>query len=412
MRAGEVVSANPFSLVGMSWTWIYNLRSISGRGARRWFEAIFLSTVICLSAGCTKPGAGGMSSEPPEVLVTEVQQKDVPIVREWIGSLDGSVNADIRARVSGYLISRNYKEGSLVHQGDLLFQIDPSVYEAAVEQAKSGVAQAEANQLQAQQTEQREVQLFEQKVESQQSRDNAVQNNTAAKAALKAQQAALKQAELNLEFTQVTAPITGVAGIANPGIGDLVGPSDSQPLTTVSTLDPIKAYIQISEQDYLKVAQRIVEDRANPTPAPPAEIILADGSLYPQQGKFSAIDRQVDDQTGTIRLAALFPNPDNILRPGQFVRVRVTVKTVHGALLVPQRAVNELQTSYELAVVGADNKAEIRSVKVGDRIGSLWVVEDGLKPGERVVVEGLQKVRDHEPVKTVEWNPAQSERSQ
>jgi membrane fusion protein (multidrug efflux system) len=353
-----------------------------------------------------------MSSEPPEVLVTEVQQKDVPIVREWIGSLDGSVNADIRARVSGYLISRNYKEGSLVHQGDLLFQIDPSVYEAAVEQAKSGVAQAEANQLQAQQTEQREVQLFEQKVESQQSRDNAVQNNTAAKAALKAQQAALKQAELNLEFTKVAAPIIGVAGIANPGIGDLVGPSDSQPLTTVSTLDPIKAYFQISEQDYLKVAQRIVEDRANPTPAPPVEIILADGSLYPQQGKFSAIDRQVDDQTGTIRLAALFPNPDNILRPGQFVRVRVIVKTVHGALLVPQRAVNELQTSYELAVVGADNKAEIRSVKVGDRIGSLWVVEDGLKPGERVVVEGLQKVRDHEPVKTVAWNPAHSEQSQ
>ncbi len=396
----------------MSWTWIYNLRSLSGRGARRWFEAIFLSAVICLSAGCTKPGPGGMSSEPPEVLVTEVLQKDVPIVREWIGSLDGSVNADIRARVSGYLMSRNYKEGSLVHQGDLLFQIDPSVYEAAVEQAKSGVAQAEANQVQAEQTEQREVQLFEQKVESQQSRDNAVQNNTAAKAALKAQQAALKQAELNLEFTKVAAPITGVAGIANPGIGDLVGPSDSQPLTTVSTLDPIKAYFQISEQDYLKVAQRIVEDRANPTPAPPVEIILADGSLYPQHGKFSAIDRQVDDQTGTIRLAALFPNPDNILRPGQFVRVRVIVKTVHGALLVPQRAVNELQTSYELAVVGADNKAEIRSVKVGDRIGSLWVVEDGLKPGERVVVEGLQKVRDHEPVKTVAWNPAHSEQSQ
>lgn len=399
-----------FYEVGMKGTSICRGPLTEGRSAR-WLETFFLSTVICLFAGCTKPGTGGAFSGPPEVLVTEVLQKDIPVVREWIGSLDGSVNADIRARVSGYLISRDYREGSLVHQGDPLFQIDPSVYEAAVEQAKSAVAQAEANQLQAEQTEQREVQLFEQKVESQQSRDNAVQNNTAAKAALKAQQAALKQAQLNLEFTKVTAPITGVAGIANPGIGDLVGPSDSQPLATVSTLDPIKAYFQISEQDYLKVAQRIVDDRTNPIPAPPVEVILADGSLYPHQGKFSAIDRQVDDQTGTIRLAALFPNPDNILRPGQFVRVRVTVKTIRGALLVPQRAVNELQTSYELAVIGAENMAEIRSIKVGERIGSLWVVEDGLKPGERVVVEGLQKVRDHEPVKPAEWNPARPEQS-
>jgi membrane fusion protein (multidrug efflux system) len=410
--AAELVRAKLFSFVGMNGIWIDSDGLIGRFGIKRRFEVGLLCAVLCVSTGCTKPGTGGQTGGAPEVLVTEVLQKDVPVVREWIGSLDGSVNADIRARVSGYLISRNYKEGSLVHQGDPLFQIDPSVYEAAVEQAKSAVAQAEANQLQAEQTEKREVQLFEQKVESQQNRDNAVQNNTAAKAALKAQQAGLRQAELNLEFTKVTAPITGVAGIANPGIGDLVGPSDSQPLTTVSTLDPIKAYFQISEQDYLKVAQRIVEDHANPTPAPPVEIILADGSLYPQQGKFSAIDRQVDDQTGTIRLAALFPNSNNILRPGQFVRVRVTVKTVRGALLVPQRAVNELQTSYELAVVGADNKAEIRPVKVGERVGSLWVVEDGLKPGERVVVEGLQRVRDHEPVKPAEWNPALSEQSQ
>ena len=345
--------------------------------------------------------------------MTEAIQQDVPVVREWIGSLDGSVNADVRARVSGYLISQNYKEGAVVKQGDLLFQVDPSVYEAAVEQAKASVAQAEANQLQTEQTEQRETQLYQQKVESKQNLDNAVQNNTAAKAQLKAQQAAQRQAELNLEFTKITAPISGIAGIANPGIGDLVGPSDTNPLTTISTVNPIKVYFQISEQDYLKVAQdRAEANGTNPGWPPPVQIILADGTLYPRQGKFSAVDRQVDNQTGTIRLAALFPNPDNILRPGQFVRVRVTVRTLHGALLVPQRAVNEMQTSFELAVVGADNKAEIRTVKVGERVGSLWVVEDGLKPGERVVVEGLQKVRDNEAVKPTEWKPEHSIQSQ
>jgi membrane fusion protein (multidrug efflux system) len=301
----------------------------------------------------------------------------------------------------------------VVKQGDLLFQIDPSVYEAAVEQAKASLAQAQANQLQTEQTEQRETQLFEQKVESAQNRDNAVQSNTAAKAAVKAQEATLRQAELNLEFTKITAPIGGVVGIANPGIGDLVGPGDANPLATISTVDPIKVYFQISEQDYLKVAQDRVEANGNnPGWPPPVQIILADGTLYSPQGKFSAVDRQVDNQTGTIRLAALFPNPDNVLRPGQFVRVRVTVRTLHGALLVPQRAVNEMQTSFEMAVVGADNTAEIRTVKVGERVGSLWVVEDGLKPGERVVVEGLQKVRDNEPVKPTEWKPEQPAQSQ
>jgi RND family efflux transporter MFP subunit len=383
------------------------------RFSRIWFNSIVLITIVTVFAGCSKSGSEGLTSGPPEVLVTEPVQQDIPVVREWIGSLDGSVNADVRARVSGYVISQNYKEGTVVKQGDLLFQIDPSVYEAAVEQAKAGLAQAQANQLQTEQTEQRETQLFEQKVESAQNRDNAVQSNTAAKAAVKAQEATLRQAELNLEFTKITAPISGVVGIANPGIGDLVGPGDANPLATVSTVDPIKVYFQISEQDYLKVAQdRAEANGTNPGWPPPVQIILADGTLYPRQGKFSAVDRQVDSQTGTIRLAALFPNPDNILRPGQFVRVRVTVRTLHRALLVPQRAVNEMQTSFELAVVGADNKAEIRTVKVGERVGSLWVVEDGLKPGERVVVEGLQKVRDNEPVKPTEWKPEHSAQSQ
>ncbi len=356
-----------------------------------------------LLSGCSKSRPEMPKFGPQEVLVTEVVQKDVPVVREWIGSLDGSVNADIRARVSGYLVSQNYKEGTFVHQGDLLFQIDSSTYEAAVEQAKSSLAQSQANQLQAEQTEKRETQLFQQKVESEQNRDNAVQANVAAQAEVKAQQAALRQAQLNLQFTRITAPVSGIAGIANPGIGDLVGPSDAQPLTTMSTVDPIKAYLKISEQDYLKFARKVEGARSAGEMAPPVEIILADGLLYPHPGKFSAVDRQVDQQSGTIRLAALFPNPDNILRPGGFVRVRVIVRNIVGALLVPQRAVTELQTSYQLALVDAENKVEIRAVKVGERVGIFWVIEEGIKLGDRVIVEGVQKVQDGQLVKPMPW---------
>jgi membrane fusion protein, multidrug efflux system len=359
--------------------------------------------VSLLLSGCSKKGVDESSLGPPEVLVTDVIRKDVPVVREWIGSLDGSVNADVRARVSGYLISQNYKEGRRVKEGDLLFQVDPSTYEAAVEQSKSALAQAQANQLQTQQTEERETRLFEQKVESQQNRDNAVQANASAKAEVKAQEAMLRQAQLNLDFTRVTAPITGIAGIANPGIGDLVGPSDSQPLMTISTVDPIKAYFNVSEQEYLKVASSYEEDRATGKSPPPVEIILADGSVYPHQGKFSAVDREVDQQTGTIRLVALFPNGENILRPGGFVRVRVTVKQIKQALLVPQRAVNELQASYEVVVVNPDGKAETRLVKPGVRDGSLWVIEEGLHPGDRVVVEGAWRVREGQTVKALPW---------
>jgi membrane fusion protein (multidrug efflux system) len=354
-------------------------------------------------SACSKSEQGKISFGPPEVLVTEVLQKDVPVIKEWIGSLDGSVNADIRARVSGYVVSQNYQEGKVVKTGDLLFQIDPTTYQAALEQAKAALAQAEANQLQTDQAEKRMLELYAQRVESAQNRDNAVQQNDAAKAAVKAQQAAARQAEINLEFTRLTAPVTGIAGIANVNIGDLVSPSDAQPVTTISTVDPIKAYFQISEQDYLKAQESLERDSTGKILAPPIELILADDRLYAEKGKFSAVDRQVDAQTGTIRLAALFPNPQNILRPGQFVRVRLTVRTRRGALVVPQRAVNQLQSSYEVAVVGADNKAQVRSVKVGELFGSLWVIEDGLKPGERVVVEGLQKVRDGEPVKPVPW---------
>ncbi|MBV9672035.1 MAG: efflux RND transporter periplasmic adaptor subunit, partial [Verrucomicrobia bacterium] len=250
--------------------------------------------------------------------------------------------------------------------------------------------------------------LYAQKVESAQNRDNAIQQNDAAKAVVKAQQAAVRQAEINLGFTQLKAPVTGIAGIANPGIGDLVSPSDAQPLVTISTVDPIKAYFQVSEQEYLKAQESMPRDSAGKMVAPPVEMILSDGTLYGEKGTFSAVDRQVDAQTGTIRLAALFPNPLRILRPGQFVRVRVTVRTRRGALLVPQRAVNQLQASYQVAVVGADNKASVRTVKVGELLGSLWVIEDGLKPGERIVVEGLQKIHDGEVVNPAPWTKTAS----
>jgi RND family efflux transporter MFP subunit len=365
--------------------------------------AMFGYCLLCFLSACSKPEQGKLSFGPPEVLVTEVLQQDVPVIKEWIGSLDGSVDADVRARVSGYLVSQNYQEGRLVKTGDLLFQVDPTIYEAALEQAKAALAQAKANQLQTDQAEKRTLELFAQRVESAQDRDNAVQQNDAAKAAVQAQEAAVHQAEINLGFTRLTAPVTGIAGIANVNIGDLVSPTDGQPVTTVSTVDPIKAYFQISEQDYLKAQQSLERDPTGKILAPPIELILADDTLYAEKGKFSAVDRQVDAQTGTIRLAALFPNPQNVLRPGQFVRVRLTVRTRHGALVVPQRAVNQLQSSYEVAVVGPDNKAQVRSVKVGELFGSLWVIEDGLKPGERVVVEGLQKVRDGQPVKPVPW---------
>ena len=381
-----------------------------GASPYRALSLLLCCALVPLLSNCSKRPS--FEFGPQEVFVSDVIQQDVPIVKEWVGSLDGSVNADVRARVSGYVISQNYKEGRLVHKGDLLFQIDPSVYEAAVEQSKSALAQAQANQLQTQQTEDRETRLFEQHVESAQNRDNAVQANASAKAEVQAQEAALRQAQLNLDFTRITAPVTGIAGIANPGIGDLVGPSDSQPLMTMSTVDPIKAYLYVSEPDYLKSARRVEQERAAGEAPPPVEIILADGTLYPRQGRFSAADRDVDQQTGTIRLVALFPNPDNILRPGGFVRVRVTARKIKGALLVPQRAVNQLQTSYEVAVVGADNKAEIRSVKVGDQFGSLWVIEDGVKPGDRIIVEGAQKVRDGELVKPMPWKPSEAVKAQ
>src|SRR5713226_8226219 len=365
-----------------------------------------IATVILLgSVGCGK--SEQPQARPPEVEVVQVKQKDVPIYKEWVGTLEGFVNAQIKPQVTGYLLRQTYKDGSFVRKDQLLFEIDPRTFHPVVSQTKGQLAnaeqqlaQAEANQVKAQLDVNRYVPLAKEKAVTQQDLDNAVQANRAAQAAVRAAKAQidaakaqLDAAQLNLSFTKVVSLIDGIAGIAQAQIGDLVTPTSV--LTTVSTVDPIKVYFPVSEQEYLNYI------RENPDAAKRAaqegqlglELLLADGMLYSHKGTFSLADRQVDVKTGTLRLEGLFPNPGNILRPGQFARVRAVIKTRSGALLVPQRAVTELQGSYQVAVVGSDNKVSIRPVKVAERIGTEWIIDAGLKPGERVVAEGVQRVK-------------------
>ena len=338
---------------------------------------------------------------PPEVAVVAVEQKDVPIYQEWVGTLDGFVNAQIKPQVTGYLLRRAYEEGSFVRQGQLLFDIDPRTFQAALDHAKGQLAnaegqlgEAEANQVKAQIDVDRYGPLAKAQAVSQQELDHAVQGNIAAQAQVRAAQAQIEAAraqmvaaQLNLGFTKIVSLIDGIAGIAQAQIGDLVAPASL--LTTVSTLDPIKVHFPVSEQDYLTyVAHGRARERQWPL-----ELLLVDGTRYPRKGAFSLADRQVDVRTGTLRLEGLFPNPGSILRPGQFARVRAITTTKKGALLIPQRAVTELQGSYQVAVVGEENTVEIRPVKVGERIGTLWIVNEGLTPGERVVADGIQRVR-------------------
>jgi membrane fusion protein, multidrug efflux system len=328
---------------------------------------------------------------PPDVVVADVTQKDVPIYAEWVGTTEGNVTAQIRARVQGYLQRRSYDEGTLVRTGDVLFVIDPRPYQAALDQAKGELGRADAALTKAQQDVTRFTPLAAEKAISQQELDNAVQASRAGKAAVDSARAAVQKAQLNLDWTQVTSPIDGIAGIAVAQVGDLVG--ESTLLTTVSQVDPIKVSFPISEQEYLRYADTI--ELRNPKPREARlDLVLADGSVYAERGRAAVANREVDLKTGTMMVVALFPNPRNLLRPGQYAKVRATTETRHGALLVPQRAVQELQGNYQVAVVGPDNKVAMRTVKVGARVGNLWVVDEGLKPGERIVVEGLQKVRD------------------
>jgi membrane fusion protein, multidrug efflux system len=387
---------------------------------------------------------------PPDVEVVRVEQKDVPVYSEWIGTTEGMVNADIKAQVTGYLLRQNYQEGSFVKKGQLLFEIDPRPFQAIVNQAKAELAksesqvqqaisqldqavaqlaqansqllQAEANQRKTQLDVNKYGPLVEQKAVTQQEFDNADQANAAtraqvdaaksqikaatagvgtakaailtAKAQVESSQAAVRTAELNLSFTRIISPIDGIAGIAQAQVGNLIS-TTSAPLTTVSTVDPIKVFFTLSEQQYLAFNKRnLIDARRGASVAQiPLELILADGTNYSQSGNFFFADRQVDQKTGAIRLAGIFPNPGNVLRPGQYGRVRAVTATKPAALLVPQRAVSELQGSYQVAIVGGDNKIEMRTVKVGERSGQQWIIEEGLKPGETVVVEGTQKIK-------------------
>jgi RND family efflux transporter MFP subunit len=374
--------------------------------------------VIGLVAGALRPkrASGAGTETPPDVMVAQVEQRDVPIYGEWIGTLDGFVNADVRAQVTGYLVRQDYKEGAFVNKGQLLFEIDPRPFQAALDQAEGQLAQAtaqlanaEAVQVRTQLDVERYTPLAKEQAASQQDLDNATQNNLAAKATvatakaqIKTAEAAVETAKLNLGFTRLTAPISGIAGQAQLQVGALVNTS-STPVTTVSTLDPIRDYFTVSEQDYIELQKQFSSsDRQRWK----LQLILADGTIYPHEGAFYFAGRAVDQNTGAIQLAALFPNPGNVLRPGQYGKVRAVVRIEKGALLVPQPAVAELQGNYQVDVVGEDGKIAIRPVKVGDRIGTMWIIQDGLKPGERVVAEGQQTLL---PGMTVQPKPFVSE---
>jgi membrane fusion protein (multidrug efflux system) len=358
---------------------------------------VWLGAVLCL--GCKQEASSTPAHPVPEVEVVEVVQKDMPIYSEWVGTTEGHVNAKIRAQVTGYLLKRPYIEGAFVKTGDLLFELDPSKFRVSLDQAKGDLAKAQAQLMKAKLDVERDRPLAKQGAISQKELDDSIQAYEAAKGAGATAKAAVDQAKLNLEWTKVTAPIDGVAGIAQAQIGDLVDPNTV--LTSISTLDPIRVYFSASEQEYLAAAEKIAsryETRARDPRSledlpPNVEMILSDGTLYQHKGRFFLADRQVDVKTGTIRIAALFPNPGNILRPGQFARVRAVTKTKEGALLVPQRAVTEMQGSYQVAVVTPDNRVDIRAVKVGERAGNLWIIDQGVDAGDRVVVEGLQKLK-------------------
>ncbi|MGZ8427666.1 MAG: efflux RND transporter periplasmic adaptor subunit [Candidatus Binatia bacterium] len=406
MRCREIICRPNFSDLNVS---EQTLKYVNGRlkntvkissGVPVLATAIFLSSLGCGKSEPPKP-------PPPDVQVVQVEQKDVPIWKEWIGTLDGLVNAQIRPQVTGYLLRQTYTDGAFVKKGQLLFEIDARTFQAALDQAKGQVANAEgqlataqANQVKAQNDVARYTPLAKEQAIPQQDLDNAIQANQAAQAQVQAARAGVEaakakvaSAQLDVGFTKVVSLIDGIAAIAQAQIGDLV--SQNTLLTTVSTVDPIKVYFPVSEREYLEYVKDRPDaaKRAAAEPQLQLQLVLADGSVYPQKGRFSFADRQVDVKTGTLRLQGIFPNPGNVLRPGQYARIRAVIKTARDALLVPQRAVTEQQGSYQVAVVTSGNTIEIRPVKVGERAGTQWIIEDGLKPGEKVVAEGLQQVQ-------------------
>lgn len=355
--------------------------------------------------GCSRKAAQ-VAPSAPEVLVTTVTPQDVPRVLERVATLDGFINANINAQVQGYIVSRDYQEGNVVKKGDLLFTIDPRPFEAALAQAKGTLAKDQANKIKADADKKRAIDLFKKKVISDSERDTAIAAADSSTANVEADQAAVQQAEINLSYTKITAPIDGMVGFANNQVGDLVGPSTG-PLTTMSQVDPIKAVVTAGEGPFTDFVSRHPDatERNAYVKTLQFELILGNGEVYPQKGNFYALDRSLDVKTGSIRYYVTFPNPGNVLRPGQFGNVRFVADMKKGAMVIPQEAVNELQGSYQVAVVGDDNKVGIRPVKMGERIGAMWEVTEGLKPGEKVVVQGIQKAREGVQVTVKEWTP-------
>ncbi len=359
-----------------------------------------------LVSSCSrKPAPAGPAT--PEVWVTTVQPRDVPRVLERVATLDGFINANINAQVQGYIISRDYQEGSLVKKGDLLFKIDPRPFEAALAQANGTLMKDRATAAKTAADEKRAQDLFNKKVISDQERDTAIAAAESGRANVEADEAAVKTAELNVGYTKITAPIDGLAGFANNQVGDLVGPSSPTPLTTVSQVDPIKAVVTVGEGAFTDFFARYpdTEKRQALLKSIGFDLILGSGNVYPRKGTFYALDRNLDPKTGSIRYYVTFPNPEAALRPGQFGKVRFVPDVVKNALVVPQEAVSELQGNFQVAVVEPNNTVRIRPVKMGERIGGMWQVTDGLHAGDRVVVQGVQKAKEGTAVTVKEWTP-------
>ena len=341
--------------------------------------------LVLVACGQSPDKSAAAAPPPPHVIVTTVTQRDQPVYREWIGTTQGDVNADIRPKIEGYLLRRVYQEGSYVRQGQLLFEIDPRQAASQLKQAEANLEQARAGLTKSEHDVQRYEPLAAQKALSQQELDNARSARSAAQATVGALEAAVEQARLNVSWTRVTSPISGIAGLATQQVGDLVSPQTV--LTTVSTVDPIRVQYQVSEQEYLQFQQDPAMRNAE------LQLILADGSVFPHKGHIALSGRDVDVKTGTITSIGLFPNPGNVLRPGQYAKVRAETSMQHAAIVVPQRAVNELQGLQQVAVVGPDDTVTIRTVKAGERVGSDWIIDDGLHPGDRVITEGFAKVK-------------------
>ncbi len=363
---------------------------------------LLLLAGLALVAGCSSPAKGGGPAQypPPDVTTATVEQKDVPVYGEWVANLDGYTNAQIQPQVTGYLIRQDYKEGSQVRKGEVMYEIDPRPFQAALDQAQGQLAQAKAQLQLAQINTKRDTPLAEARAIARSQLDNDLQTQAADEASVKAQEAAVETAQLNLGFTKVRSLLDGIAGIATTQVGSLV--TQSTVLTTVSQVQPIKVYFAISEQEYLALSNKVRSaggsDLLHSADRVPIQLTLSNGSVYPRQGRIIFVDRGVNSNTGTIRVAAAFPNPQSLLRPGQYGRVRAQTQLQRGALLVPQRAVTQLQGSFQVAIVTAENKVHIQPVEIGPQIGTDWVITSGLKPGEQVVVEGTGKLADGIPV--------------